>query len=111
MINNPIYVDDLTLAEIKKLLTEKGKKKELNYEQKMALEHSKQFAKLTPVKAEKLKKELTELNLSSEVATKIVDIMPNAIELDLIAEKNKTITEENKGKILEILAKYKKDEE
>jgi len=40
-----------------------------------------------------------------------VDIMPNAIELDLIAEKNKTITEENKGKILEILAKYKKDEE
>jgi len=56
MINNPTYVDDLTLAEIKKLLTEKGKKKELNYEQKMALEHSKQFAKLTPVKAENLKK-------------------------------------------------------
>ena len=52
MINNPTYVDDLSLAEIKKILTEKGKDKELNYEQKMALEHAKQFAKLTPLKAD-----------------------------------------------------------
>jgi hypothetical protein len=35
----------------------------------------------------------------------------NAVELDLIAEKNKTITEENKEKILELVSKYKKDEE
>ncbi len=111
MINNPNYIDDLSLAEVKKILTEKGKDKELNYEQKLALEHAKLFAKLTPLKAEKLKKELMELDLSSEVAVKIVDILPNAIELDLIAEKNKTITEENKEKILELVSKYKKDEE
>lgn len=111
MITNPVYVDDLSLAEVKKILTEKGKDKELNYEQKMAFEHAKQFAKLTPVKAEKLKKELMELELPNEVATKIVDILPNSIELDLIAEKNKSITEENKEKILSLVGKYKKDDE
>ena len=111
MINNPTYVDDLSLTEVKKILTEKAKDKELNYEQKLALEHAKQFAKLTPVKAEKLKKELMELELSSEIAVKIVDILPNSTELDLIAEKNKMITEENKPQILELVSKYKKDEE
>lgn len=110
MITNPVYVDDLSLAEVKKILTEKGKDKELNYEQKLALEHAKQFAKLTPLKAEKLKKELMEMELPNEVATKIVDILPNAIELDLIAEKNKTITDDNKEKILTLVNKYKKDE-
>ncbi len=110
MINNPPSVDDLSLSEVKKILTEKGKDKELNYEQKMALEHAKQFAKLTPVKAEKLKKELLELELPNEVATKIVDILPNAVELDLIAEKNKSIDESNKEKILTLVSKYKKEE-
>jgi DNA-directed RNA polymerase subunit F len=110
MISNPNYVDDLSLAEVKKILTEKGKDKELNYEQKMALEHAKLFAKLTPLKAEKLKKELLEMELPNEVATKIVDILPNSIELDLIAEKNKAITEDNKEKILSLVSKYKKEE-
>jgi len=110
-MNNATYVDDLSLAEMKKILSEKGKDKELNYEQKMALDHAKLFAKLTPAKAEKLKKELMGLELSSEIAVKLVDILPNAVELDLIAEKNKMITEENKPQILELVSKYKKDEE
>lgn len=110
MISNPNYDDDLSLAEVKKILAEKAKDKELNYEQKMALDHAKQFAKLTPLKAEKLKKELMEIELPNEVATKIVDILPNAIELDLIAEKNKAITDENKEKILTLVNKYKKEE-
>jgi len=110
MISNPNYVDDLSLSEVKKILTEKAKDKELNYEQKMALEHAKQFAKLTPVKAEKLKKELMEIDLPSEVATKIVDILPNSVELDLIAEKNKAITDDNKEDILTLVNKYKKEE-
>jgi hypothetical protein len=29
MINNPNYIDDLSLAEVKKILTEKGKDKEI----------------------------------------------------------------------------------
>ena len=38
------------------------------------------------------------MELPNEVATKIVDILPNAVELDLIAE-NKA-TDDNKEKIL-----------
>ncbi|MFA5746388.1 MAG: hypothetical protein WCX82_04560 [archaeon] len=111
MITNPVYVDDLSLTDIKKILAEKSKEKELNYEQKLAYEHAKQFAKLAPLKAEKLKKELMDLELPNEVATKIVDVLPNSVELDLIAEKNKAITEDNKEKILTLVGKYKKDDE
>ncbi|MDD3244695.1 MAG: hypothetical protein PHU47_00935 [Candidatus ainarchaeum sp.] len=111
MQNNATYVEDVSLTEIKKVLSEKSKEKELNYEQKMAYEHAKQFAKLTIAKAEKLKKELLEIeDITDEVATKIVDILPNQIELDLISEKNKCINDDNKQKILDLVSKYKKEE-
>ena len=110
MQNNATYVEDISLAEIKKVLSEKSKDKELNYEQKMAYEHAKLFAKLTVLKAEKLKKELLEIeDITDEIATKIVDILPTQIELDLISEKNKCINDDNKEKILELVKKYKKE--
>lgn len=103
------YVEDVTLSEIKKTLTEKAKEKELNFEQKNALEHAKLFATVTPANAEKLKKNLLELELSDEIATKIVDLLPNPLELNLILEKEKDIEEETKQKIIEIVKKYKKE--
>jgi DNA-directed RNA polymerase subunit F len=110
MQNNATYVEDVSLPEIKKILSEKSKEKELNYEQKMAYEHAKLFAKLTVLKAEKLKKELLEIeDITDEVATKIIDILPNQIELELISEKNKCINDENKEQILALVKKYKKE--
>jgi DNA-directed RNA polymerase subunit F len=56
-----------------------------------------------------MKKELLEkAEVTNEVACKIVDILPNKIQLDLIAEKNKCINNTNKETILEIVEKYKK---
>jgi len=103
------YVDDLMLTDVKKILSEKKKTKELSYEQKMAYEHAKLFTKLTPVKAEKLKADLLELDLTAEVVATIVDVLPNKYQLDLLAEKNKCIAEENKEKILELVEKNKKE--
>ena len=103
------YVGDLMLTDIKKILSERKKTKELNYEQKMAYEHAKLFTKLTQVKAEKLKADLLELELTTEVIATIVDVLPNKYQLDLLAEKNKCITEENKDKILELVDKNKKE--
>ena len=107
---NSEYVEDVTLIEIKKILTEKGKTKELNFEQKNALEHSKTFVNITPANAEKLKSTLIEqFELTNELATKITDLTPNKIELDLILEKEKAFDEENKEKILLVINKYKKE--
>jgi DNA-directed RNA polymerase subunit F len=104
------YVEDVTLLEIKKILTEKAKSKELNFEQKQSLEHAKTFVNITPANSEKLKIALKEqFSLSDEVATKLTDITPNSIELDLILEKEKNYNEEDKPKILEIINKYRKE--
>jgi DNA-directed RNA polymerase subunit F len=107
-MNDIKHVDDLSLVEVKQILKEKKKIKELNYEQKMCLDHANLFSKLTVAKLEKMTLELLEkCEITNEVAKKIADILPNKIELDLIAEKNKCITSENKDSILEIVLKYK----
>jgi DNA-directed RNA polymerase subunit F len=103
------YVEDVTLSEIKKKLTERSKEKELNFEQKNTLEHSKLFSNLTPANSEKLKKTLLELELSDELATKITDIMPNVTELNLILEKEKDIDDDKKQEIIDVLKKYNKE--
>lgn len=110
MINNNLEeIDDLTLVEVKKILSNKSKTKELNYEQKLAHEHAKLFSNITPAKATKLKEDLLALDLTNEVVTKIIDILPNKYQLDLIAEKNKCITDENKEQILALVEKNKKE--
>lgn len=103
------YVEDVTLSEIKKTMTEKAKNKELTFEQKNALEHSKLFVQLTPANTEKLKNSLLEIDLTNEIATKIADIVPNNIELNLILEKEKDIDDSKKDEIINILKKYKKE--
>lgn len=103
------YVEDVTLSEIKKILTERSKEKELNFEQKHALEHAKLFVQLTPANTEKLKTDLLSLELSEELATKIADITPNPTELNLILEKEKDIDDLKKEEIINILKKYKKE--
>lgn len=103
------YVEDVTLSEIKKIMTEKAKNKELTFEQKNALEHSKLFVQLTPANTEKLKNSLLEIDLTDEIATKIADIVPNNIELNLILEKEKDIDDSKKDEIINILKKYKKE--
>lgn len=102
------YVEDVTLSEVKKTMAEKAKVKELTFEQKNAHEHAKLFSVLTPANSEKLKSSLLELELSDELATKITDIVPNPIELNLILEKEKDVDDEKKDEILKILKKYYK---
>jgi DNA-directed RNA polymerase subunit F len=108
MVNNLEFVEDLSLGDIKQILSEKKKEKELNYEQKMAYEHAKIFTKITPAKKKKMKEELLELELPTDIIIKIIDVLPNKYQIDLIAEKNKCINDDNKNKIIEIVEKYKK---
>ncbi len=74
----------------------------------MAYEHAKMFTNITPAKAKKLQEELLSLDLTPEVITTIIDVLPNKYQLDLIAEKNKSITDENKEQIIELIEKNKK---
>lgn len=107
---NSVYKEDVTLAEIKKILSDKAKEKELSFEQTEAYEHAKTFSKLSLANAQKLKQELmAQFELNDELSTKLVDILPNKIELDVILEKEKEINDEQKQKILELIEKYNKE--
>jgi DNA-directed RNA polymerase subunit F len=100
----------VTLAEVKNILKKVSKdRKEMLYEQKIALEHATKFAKLPVKKTEDLIKELRKLEFISELhAYKIADLVPqNEDDVKTIFAKERiTLGENDIKKILEIVGKY-----
>jgi DNA-directed RNA polymerase subunit F len=98
-----------SMAESKEILSNREKKKELSYEQKLALEHLNKFTKLSPEQAKKLLGELSEvLRMSQETIVQILNFLPkNADELRMIFSREKfSLKEDEINKILEIVKKY-----
>ncbi|MDO8634613.1 MAG: DNA-directed RNA polymerase subunit F [archaeon] len=94
---------------LKERLDENEKGDEPTYEQTMAFDYSKKFAKLTPAKGKKLIEELLGLGLSESVAMKITDILPEDMdELNLLAQRTEKVPEESLKQALELVAKYQK---
>lgn len=99
----------LTLAEVKNLLEDAEKNRgglQFN-EQKWALQHLKDFARINATNAKKLIKELRENEKISEViAVKITDILPQHEDdvRAIIAKENITL---EKKEIEEIIKKVK----
>jgi len=98
-----------SMAESKDILSSREKKKELSYEQKLALEHLNKFTRLDPEKAKKLLEELSGvLRMSQETMVQILNFLPkNADELRMIFSREKfSLKEDEINKILEIVKKY-----
>jgi DNA-directed RNA polymerase subunit F len=67
----------VSLAEVKEILDEESKNRELSNEQKIALDHATRTTKLTLSQAQKLFEELKGLEfVTDSVAWKIVDMLP-----------------------------------
>jgi DNA-directed RNA polymerase subunit F len=100
----------VSLAEVKNLLEKEEKNRELTYEQKLALEHAKHFAKLGVAKVKKMVDELLKLERISEpFAYKIIDILPAHPEevRAIFAKERFTLEESEVKKILKIVDKYR----
>lgn len=100
----------VSLAEVKTLLEKEAKKRELSYEQKLALEHAKHFAKIGVTKARKMAEELMTIERITEpFAYKIVDILPMHPEevRAIFAKERFTLDEDEVNKILKIVEKYR----
>ena len=68
----------VSLADALKVLEKEGEKRELGYEQKLALAHAQQFSRLKTDESEKLKAELMKLeHMNDNLAYKIVEMLPN----------------------------------
>lgn len=103
-------IKPVPLSEVKNILKKVSKdRKEMLYEQKIALEHATKFAKLPVKKTEDMLKELLEIKDITELsAVKIADILPKTEDdvRTIFAKERITITGNEIKKILDIVAKY-----
>ena len=103
-------VKPVSISEVKNILKKVEKeRKELLYEQKIALEHAHKFTKLPVKKVTDIIKELSKLEFIQEIhAYKIADILPTT-ENDvktIFAKERITLGENEIKKILEIVKKH-----
>jgi len=100
----------VSLAEAKNILRKVSKeRKELIYEQKVALEHAERFSKLPVKQIKDLIDELLKLEHMDKVqAYKIADILPNTVDdiKAVFAKERYTPNDKEVKNILEIVQKY-----
>ena len=100
----------VSLAEVKNILKKISKeRKELIYEQKIALEHAERFARLTAKQTKDLIAELMKVEHVEELqAYKIADILPNTEDdvKAIFAKERYTPNDKEIKTILEIVKKH-----
>ena len=100
----------VTITEVRNILKKVEKdRKEMLYEQKIALEHAHKFAKIPIKKANDMIKELKTLEFIHEShAYKIADILPTSEDdiKTIFAKERISLGENDIKKILEIVQKY-----
>ncbi|MAG18171.1 MAG: DNA-directed RNA polymerase subunit F [Candidatus Diapherotrites archaeon] len=103
--------ENLSLFELKQVLSERNKEGELSYEQQAAFDYSKKFAKVSPSKGEKLLKDLKAIEgLDDDFITKAIDILPTDLDTaKLIAYRtNPNLDDEKLKKVVELTSKHAK---
>ena len=100
----------IPLAEVKQMLKKVNKeRKEMIYEQRIALEHAQKFVKLSVKKTNELIKELEGLeSVERHHAIKIADLLPQTEDdvKTIFAKERITLGENETKKILEIVKKH-----
>ena len=98
--------EEITLPQVKKLLSKRGKESELSFQQSITLEHASTFAKMAPAVATKLVARLMKnYELTKFQAVQIVNIDPiNSEELNTILDaRSSDLTEEQMLEIVGII--------
>ena len=96
----------LTLAEVKKILEERGTKGELSYVQRVTLDYATKFSQLPVEKAVEAVKKLVEtFGISESTAIQIVNAVPKSVdELRVfLTNEQKIFTEDELSEFLKIL--------
>ena len=99
------------LAEVEKILEKRqGTAGEFGFEQQTSLEYAKRFSHLKYNDAKEMLDELEKLEVKTETAVKIVDILPkNKSQLMLILVKDKVeLAEKKMEKVEALIAEYSK---
>ena len=110
MVTNEENKKYLPISEVKNILKKIEKeRKELTYEQRIALEHANKFAKLPSQKTKDLIKDLNKLDFIEETHVyKLVDLIPKTNEdiKTIFAKERINLNDEKINKILTIINNY-----
>ena len=103
-------VEIVSLAEVKSILKKVEKEREeLQYEQRIALEHATKFAKLSVTKTNQLRKELEKIGVvTTHISYKIADILPKTDDdvKTLFAKERITLKDSDIKEIITVVNKY-----
>ncbi|MFW9907549.1 MAG: RNA polymerase Rpb4 family protein [Candidatus Thorarchaeota archaeon] len=98
-----ISEEEITLPQVKKVLTQRGKEGELSFQQSITLEHATAFSKMAPAVSTKLvEKLISSYDISRSQAVQIVNIAPTTIE-ELKSVYDTKMTNLTDEKLLEIV--------
>lgn len=100
----------VSLAEVKKILSAVEKEREeLQYEQRIALEHANKFARLSMAKTKQLIKDLEKIDvIATHHAYKIADILPQTADdvKTIFAKERISLKDDIIKKIIETIQQY-----
>ncbi|MFW9958115.1 MAG: RNA polymerase Rpb4 family protein [Candidatus Odinarchaeota archaeon] len=98
-----ISEEEITLSQVKKILTQRGKEGELSFQQSITLEHATVFSRMAPAVSIKLvEKLISSYDISRSQAVQIVNIAPTTIE-ELKSVYDTKMTNLTDEKLLEIV--------
>ncbi len=101
-----ISEEEITLSQVKKVLTQRGKEGELSFQQSITLEHASFFSKMAPaVSVKVVEKLMKDYKLSRSQAVQVVNISPiNPEELKTILDARSTnLTDEQIINIVDLI--------
>jgi DNA-directed RNA polymerase subunit F len=103
-----ISEEEVTLPQVKKILTKRAKESELSFQQSITLDHASSFAKMAPAVSRKLVERLIKkYEISRAQAVQIANIAPtSAEEIKTILDTRSTnLTEEQFIEIVDMVLK------
>jgi len=101
-----ISEEEITLPQVKKVLTQRGKEGELSFQQSITLEHASTFSKMAPaVSIKMVEKLMKDYNLTRSQAVQVVNIAPtNPEEIKTILDARSTsLTDEQIIEIVDLI--------
>jgi DNA-directed RNA polymerase subunit F len=102
-----ISEEEITLPQVKKVLTQRGKEGELSFQQSITLEHASSFSKMAPAVSQKLvEKLMKDYSLTRAQAVQLVNIAPtNPEEIKTILDtRSSSLTDEQIVEIADQIA-------
>lgn len=101
----------VTLAEVKNMLEKAQKEREeMTYEQKIALEHARRFARINKTTADKLVKDLRSAfpNMEEKYAIRIADLVPQHPDdvASILQKARMDLSEEDLEKVIQIIDEH-----